>query len=279
MSLAPDVIEKSLFADLKGEQRLMQFQDCTAEQLLHRYNVALAQAILLRSTGVSILITGESAQRFRQLFRAIKFHRLICEISSSGKDSYLLKLDGPLSLFSSTQKYGLQLAFFLPTVLQCHHFELTANVRWGTERKEKLFTLNQGQGLRSHLPDYGSYIPPDVKLFAESFRKSQPEWELQEEASIVSVGDGFWTPDFKLIHLQSKKFLFLELFGFWRRTDVDKHYQRLRASGKVPFLLAVGEQFNIDENPEESWGSEIYRFKRTPLPGEVVRLAAKLLDC
>ena len=29
-----------------------------------------------------------------------------------------LNLDGPMSLFSATQKYGLQLALFLPTLLR-----------------------------------------------------------------------------------------------------------------------------------------------------------------
>ena len=72
--------------------------------------MALAQAILLRSTGVTVHVYGETPARYRQLFRAIKFHRLICDIQPSGPDAYTLHLDGPLSLFSATQKYGLQLA-------------------------------------------------------------------------------------------------------------------------------------------------------------------------
>ena len=76
----PPIVEASLFADLKSEQRLTQFKDITPERLLERYNVALAQSILLRSTGVDILIRGETPARYRQLFRQIKFHRLICEV-------------------------------------------------------------------------------------------------------------------------------------------------------------------------------------------------------
>ena len=86
---------------------------------------------------------GETPARFRQLFRAVKFHRLICTIHETPGNRYTLTLDGPLSLFSSTQKYGLQLALFLPALLHCKAFDLRANVRWGAERKEKQFALSR----------------------------------------------------------------------------------------------------------------------------------------
>ena len=114
LTLTPEQIDRSLFADLKDEQRVQTFDDITPEHLLDRYNVALAQAILLRCTAMEVRIWGETPARFRQLFRAVKFHRLICTIHETAGNSYTLKLDGPLSLFSSTQKYGLQLALFLP---------------------------------------------------------------------------------------------------------------------------------------------------------------------
>src|SRR5687767_3321390 len=53
---AADVLDRALFADLKSEQRLVRFEDCTVDQLLNRYNEALAQAILLRSTGVTVRV-------------------------------------------------------------------------------------------------------------------------------------------------------------------------------------------------------------------------------
>src|SRR5258708_23220882 len=119
LGVTSDQVDQGLFADLKMEQRLIRFQDCTVDQLLQRYNVALAQAILLRSTGLTVHISGQTPARYRQLFRAVKFHRLICEIHNAGREAYTLKLDGPLSLFSSTQRYGVQLANFLPWILQC----------------------------------------------------------------------------------------------------------------------------------------------------------------
>src|SRR5262249_13451453 len=162
LNMTADQVEHGLFADLKSEQQLIKFNDLSAERLLQRYNVALAQGVLLRSTAVTVQIRNEPPQRYRQLLRAIKFHRLIADIERIGPYSYRLKLDGPFSLFSATQKYGLQLALFLPALLQCHDFELEAEVRWGSDRKEKTFKLTPRDGLVSHLPDTGMYTPPEL---------------------------------------------------------------------------------------------------------------------
>src|SRR5205807_10504223 len=88
LGLTPQQVEQGLFADLKSEQRLTKFKDTTPERLLQRYNVALAQAVLLRSTGVHVAIRGEPPQRYRQLLRLVKFHRLVCEMEKAGPDSY-----------------------------------------------------------------------------------------------------------------------------------------------------------------------------------------------
>lgn len=273
----PEAVDRGLFADLKSEQRCVRFEDFTVDQLLNRYNVALAQAILLRSTGVTVRVHGETPARYRQLFRAIKFHRLICDIQPSGPEAYTLRLDGPLSLFSATQKYGVQLANLLPALLPCKRFELTATVRWGAQRKEKVFALADGDGLKSHTVDYGDYVPKELALFAESFRKSVTGWELAADADVVSLPSGYWTPDFQLIHSETGEVVRLEVLGFWRRTDVEKLHRRLAAELGGPFVLAVSEQLNIDESSADEWGGHIYRYKRTPLPAEVVRLAGAQL--
>jgi predicted nuclease of restriction endonuclease-like RecB superfamily len=100
-------IESGLFADLKSEQRLVSFDDVTPERLLKRYNVALAQGILLKSVRVTIDLRGESPARLRAILRRIKFHRLVCTATATGAQSCRLVLEGPLSLFSATQKYGV----------------------------------------------------------------------------------------------------------------------------------------------------------------------------
>ena len=277
LELSPEQIDQGLFADLKSEQRLSRFKDISAEHLLQRYNVALAQAVLLRSTRVEVDVRGEPPRRYRQLLRLAKFHRLICEVARTGPDGGRLTLDGPLSLFSATQKYGLQLALFLPAVLLCRDFDLRAELRWGPQRRPKVFLLSARDGLVSHYPDTGTYVPPELAMFAELFRKKVTDWDLTEEAEVFPLGDGFWVPDFRLIHSGSGRSVFLEVLGFWRKASAEKHLERLRQHATEPFLLAVSDQLRIDDAALEGLPAGVHRFRQMPLPDEVARLAAEVL--
>src|SRR5579883_2676692 len=276
LTLTAEQIDRSLFADLKDEQRVISFDDLTAEQLLNRYNVALAQAILLRCTVMEVRVYAETPARFRQLFRAVKFHRLICTIQEAPNNSYKLTLDGPLSLFSSTNKYGLQLALFLPTLLHCKAFDLRANVRWGAERKEKQFNLSGLDGLRSHAPDFGVYTPPELQMFADTFATKVKGWMLDTDPHPILLASGVWVPDFKLTHAKSGKEVFVEVFGFWRKGDIEQHYKNLAKGAPGKFVLCVSEQMRADEEEEVTFGNGVYRYKRTPLPEEVARIAERV---
>jgi len=278
LEMTPEAIDQGLFADLKSEQRLIRFKDITVERLLQRYNVALAQAVLLRSTRVHLAITGETSQRYRQLFRLVKFHRLVCEIERSGPDGYLLHLDGPLSLFTATQKYGFQLALFLPAVLRCRDFDLRAELSWGPQRKPKTFTLSQADGLVSHYADSGMYVPPELAMFVELFRKKISGWEIAEETDIQPMGDSFWVPDFRVTEQATGRSLYLEVLGFWRRASAERHLERLRQHARHPFLLAVSDQLRVDDADLEGLPAGIHRFRQMPLPDEVARLAREVLE-
>jgi len=276
VALTPDAVDQGLFADLKSEQRLIRFKDVSPEHLLQRYNVALAQAVLLRSTRVHVTIRHEPPARYRQLLRLVKFHRLICEMERAGDDGYVLHLDGPLSLFSATQKYGLQLALFLPAVLLCRDFDVSAELAWGAQRKPKTFEVTPGDGLVSHLTDSGTYMPPELGMFVELFRKRVEDWEIAEETEVFPLGDGFWVPDFRLTQRASGRSVYLEVLGFWRRASAEVHLERLKRFATTPFVLAVSDGLRIEEASLEGLPAGVHRFRQMPLPDEVVRLAAAL---
>jgi predicted nuclease of restriction endonuclease-like RecB superfamily len=272
-------LDEALFADLKSEQRIVAFEDLSAERLLERYNVALAQGVLLRAVRLEIHLSGATPARFRQLCRAIKFHRLIVRISSTGPENYRLEVDGPLSLFSATHKYGLQLALFLPTLLHCTSFHLQAHLRWsraGKTTRDKTFTLSSADGLRSHLPDWGMYTPPELEAFVQAFRSRVHEWSLQSEPAPQIVGDSVWVPDYRLVHQPSGREVYLEFFGFWRKADLHRHCVRLQQALPGRFLLCVGEGLRVDEATQELWDAAVYRYKRVPLAEEVAERAAQV---
>lgn len=272
LGISTDEVERSLFADLKSEQKLIAFKDISVEHLLDRYNVALAQAVLLRAIRVTVSILGEPPQRYRQLLRQMKFRRLLCEIERTGPDAYALHLDGPLSLFSSTNKYGLQLALFLPAVLLCKNYEVRAELRWGAQKKPKQFLLTPKDKLVSHAPDHGMWVPVELGMFVESFRKRVSGWEIAEESEVFPLGNSFWVPDFRLTHKATGQVVQLEVLGFWRKASALKHLQFLQRHVKEPFLLAVSDDLHVDEALDEL-PAGIVRFRHMPLADEVARLA------
>src|SRR5947209_18098289 len=178
LGLEPEKVAAALFADLKDENRMLRFEDLGAQRLIDRYNVALAQAVLLRSVLVTAEVRGEKPPRYRQLFRQLKFHRLLYRVQGSMAEGYVFHIDGPLSLFSATNKYGLQMALFLPTLLLCRDFRLDAELRWGPKRQPRTFYLDAGEGLISHQAETGTYVPAEVGAFLERFRQVAPGWDV-----------------------------------------------------------------------------------------------------
>ena len=211
---------KSLFADLRDENRLLRFEDITAQRLIDRYNVALAQAVLLRSVLVRAEVRNERPARYRQLFRRLKFHRLLYRVEGSMRDGYVFHIDGPLSLFSATTKYGLQVAWFLPALLHCEDFRLDAELRWGPKREPRSFHLEASDGLISHQADTGTYAPAELTAFVERMRQVAPAWEIGESTEIVELGrEGVWVPDYRLVHKPTGTDVLLEVVGILEEVE------------------------------------------------------------
>jgi uncharacterized protein len=269
-----EVLEQAFLADLVAEQRLIAFEACTSEWLMNRYNVALAQSMLGRAYHVTILLQKEIPARYRQLFRAINFHRLIAQVTAISEDQFRIELDGPLSLFRSTQKYGVQLANFLPHLLHCKDFELTAKIYWGPKKVEKVFQLTNRFGLRSHLVDYGDYQPLEVKLALQGLQKLAGDWQVIQEADLVRVGDKIWVPDFTLMHQPSGYIVWVEIRGYWRKGNIQKDLQRLAAVYPHQHVMAVSDSMRADDN-EDLLPDSVYVYKRQPLAAEIIACAEK----
>src|SRR5438552_6211805 len=122
----------------------------------------------------------------------------------------------------------------------------------------------------SHHIDSGMYVPAELGMFAELFRKKIGGWEISEETGVFPLGDGFWVPDFRLKHVATGRAVFLEVLGFWRRSSAERHLERLRKHAREPFLLAVSDQLRVDDAELEGVPAGIHRFRQMPLPDEIV---------
>lgn len=279
LGVEPTKVAASLFADLKDEARMLTFDDLSAQRLVDRYNVALAQAVLLRSTLVTAEVRREKPARYRQLFRWLKFHRLLHRVEGTMAAGYTFHIDGPLSLFSSTTKYGLQMALFLPALLLCDDFRLDSELRWGPKREPRTFHLESADGLISHYQDSGSYTPPELNAFVERFRQIAPAWEVSEASEIVELGrEGVWVPDYKFVHRKTKTDVFVDVVGFWKRSSLERLTRLLPRLGPPRYVLAISEKLKVDEEALGELTGPILRFKEIPNATEMAALLEQFVE-
>jgi predicted nuclease of restriction endonuclease-like RecB superfamily len=278
LGLEPEAVVATLFADLKDENRLLSFEDFSAQRLVDRYNVALAQAVLLRSVHVRLEVRGEKPARYRQLFRRLKFHRLLYKVEGDMRDGYVFQIDGPLSLFSATNKYGLQMALFLPAILHCEDFRIDAELRWGPRREPRSFHLEAKDGLISHLADSGTYVPPEIQSFVDRFRQVAPAWEVSDATEVIELGrEGVWVPDFRFVHRATGLDVFVEVLGFWKRSSVERLLRLLPEHGPPRYALAISDRLKVDEEALGALAGPVLKFKEIPNAPELAVLLNKLV--
>jgi predicted nuclease of restriction endonuclease-like RecB superfamily len=276
LNLKPEQVAAAMFADLRDENRLLSFdQTIDAQRLVDRYNVGLAQSVLLRSVHVQAEVRNEKPARYRQLFRQLKFHRLLYRVEGSMTDGFVLHIDGPLSLFSATNKYGLQMALFLPALLLCRDFRLDAELRWGPKRDSRTFHLQANDGLVSHYADTGTYVPAELLAFVDRFRQVAPNWEVSEATEVLELArEGVWVPDYKFTHKRTGVDVLVDIVGFWKKSSLERLLRLLPEHGPPRYLLAISDKFKVDEAALGELGGPVLRFKEIP---NAVELAA-LLD-
>lgn len=229
-------IESDLYADVADFQRLMQFPGYPdAQALLSRYNVAQAQACLYRAERMTITVTAD----FATVLRHVKLARLLHDIRRIGPSRYRLELSGPLSVLRETRRYGVNLAKFLPALVACRGWTMTAFLRTPWNRSVTL-SLSHRDGLTSHLPSPAEFDSMVEEKLAEKFAEAQEGWRLERTSEIVCEGQATFVPDFIFRHEDGREVLF-EIVGFWTPEYLAKKRETLRRFRRHRILLAVPE--------------------------------------
>lgn len=256
LGCAASDVSKAMYADLKEEQALTEARlpaDATA--LLHRYNVALVQSVLLHATRLTVTLRRPSARRLRQIFRYLKFHQLMYRIESSTTATTLV-VDGPLSLLNQSNRYGLQLANFFPAVvLQDGAWSLQAELLWGKKRKvRKTLSVDHSQQLRSHYTDRGVWTSQTEEWFAQRFAELDTPWTLQPGEPIDLGGQRILIPDFTFRH--AGRVAHLDIVGFWRRGYLEQRLQQTPSN----VILAVSHKRAGEKKLRATLGEQVIPF-------------------
>lgn len=271
-----EAVAAAMYADLEGEQVLTEAPEMPPEALLQRYNLALAQAVLLRATSLTIRVAPGDPQRYRQLFRYIKFYRLMHAVRGTSATGYEITLDGPLSLFQLSQKYGVQLAEFLPALALCPQWSAEAEVLWGKDRKRHTFRVSSEDGLVSHYPDTGQYVTREEQWLVERFAALGGKWSLERRAELIDLdGRGVLIPDLAVRH-EDGRVAWLEILGFWKRDWLEARLALLRETAPKNLILAVPWKLRGSDEALADAPVEVMFYKDTVLAKELLERAEKV---
>jgi uncharacterized protein len=269
VGLTPPRLEAVLFADLPANQRLLSHRPMSAEALLDRYNLALAQAVLLRAVHLEVALPPAEVGAYRQVFRELKFRQLIHRVVARPEGGYRIVIDGPLSLFSNATRYGLSMALFLPTLVRLGAWSLEAELRWGKSRDAAIFRLDHSRGLRSTRKDVGQYVTEEQQSFEARFEADPGPWRMSRAACVLQTKEGeVVVPDLVFEHAKDGRRCYLEILGYWRAGSLESRLAALDDPALEGLLLAVSSKLAGEkkaatlEHPRVLWFKQILSSKQ-----------------
>ena len=260
-------VESGLYADLSANQVLTQFNELSPDELLERYNLAQAQALLYRAIEMRLWVAPENAAGARQLFDAIKAYRLIHSIYGNAQTGYEVRLTGPVSMFHRSQKYGVQMAVFLPALLACHNWRMRAEIASAKNTGEKLFFELDERQSTLRAPSLEQVTRRDKslleKLLASWRRHTGSAWQLQEWAEVIDLGSSVFIPDIIARHPEHGT-IYLEVFGFWTPRHLTRRIAELARSRFTRWVLIASDELRCSREPAAQLSSQVIICKTAP---------------
>ena len=240
-----------MYADRQGAQLLGAFEEPSPKGLIERYNVAQVQGVLYAAK--EIVVDLEEGADARLVFHYVKKMALIYRLEPTPY-GYRLHLDGPLSIFGGTRKYGLRLAKFLPGLLLTSPWRLSATVEW--KGRDALLELDSEKNdLKSH------YLGPkdanegdDVReAFVRAWERAKDTggWELGAGSGVLPFPElkTALVPDFTLKNAAGEK-VHLEVLGFWSKRNLVERAALLREANARGHRVLVAASEKLGASPE-----------------------------
>jgi predicted nuclease of restriction endonuclease-like RecB superfamily len=245
--------------------------------------------MLYRANELRIRIYRNIPTKYKLVFKFIKFFRLMHVVSGNNQDGYHIILDGPASMFRLSQKYGIQMALFLPALLHCNRWWMEADIvtpllpiapkkscslKCGSNgvmnnQAKHTFKLTDESGLKSHYKDPGEFDSELERTFAKNFQATETEWILERETDIIDLKDTVMIPDFAFVHPDGRRAM-MEIVGFWTPDYLRRKLDKLRRAGLPNMVIAVSEKLNCSADDFVDLPGEVMFFKNKINVHEVI---------
>jgi predicted nuclease of restriction endonuclease-like RecB superfamily len=269
-------VERALFGDLAQRLVLVEFDAPEPGALLEAYNLAQAQALLYRAVRMTLTVEPQAAEGYRRVFSAIKAYRLIHTISGSALDGYVVELDGPVSMFHRSQKYGIQMAVFLPALLACHGWSMEAEIEVKSRGPAYYSLSSRDAALRSDYVRFAADRSPVVEKLLSTWSAHGGDYTLEASREVLDLGGEAFVPDLVLTSPDDRR-VYVEVLGFWTPKTLAARLKALDAAHFGSYLLVAAEDFMASRERPSEVPPHVVLFKSSLDPRHLRAAAERLL--
>jgi uncharacterized protein len=298
---------QSLWSDLDENTVLELFSPLNSEELLAWYNLSLLQTLLFTCTRLEFSVRGGA--NWKNTLRNVKRLGLMYNLreltntnesadarnvhggksreyllhadvkNNGGHDSELVcSIDGPVSLFKLTDRYGTSIAKLVPFIISSSWWYISASIIRKTMAGKKIYEFRisssdvqqniLSEPLRNDKKNNNSSINIDSinnningrstssyfdssieEKFAIKFEHLANRWKIKREPDPLIVGKGVaFIPDF-LFEKYGRK-VYLEIVGFWTKEYLEKKFQKVSEillNSNVDLFVAVDEELSCSK--------------------------------
>jgi uncharacterized protein len=258
-----DAVLKAMWSDSEDNLILDHFHAIDSEALVGWYNLSLMQTLLFNCTKLDFYISG--GLNWKHVLRSVKRLGLMYHLQQQPhhqqqqENRIICSLEGPLSLFKLTDRYGTSLAKLLPSIIFSSDkkaegggggWRLDAWIVRKTMDGRKIYEFKISKNeVPKLLTDPYLFLPTPIptaekeaaislpydnyyfdstveEKFANRFEQAETGWRLiREPDPLVLSNGGAFIPDF-MFEKYNKK-VYLEIVGFWTKDYLEKKLQKL----------------------------------------------------
>ena len=262
-----DVVLKVLWSDLDDNLILDYFDAIDPEALVGWYNLSLMQTLLFNCTKLDFYISGGS--NWKRVLRSVKRLGLMYHLQQpqqQQENRIICSLEGPLSLFKLTDRYGTLLAKLLPSIIfpldkkregSDGEWHLDAWIVRKTMDGRKIyeFKISKNEIPKLMIDPYSSFPSRSItekesarpsslsssslnndynnnfdsaveEKFAKRFEQAETGWRLIREPDPLVLSNGGAFIPDFMFEKYDKK-IYLEIVGFWTSEYLERKLQKL----------------------------------------------------
>jgi predicted nuclease of restriction endonuclease-like RecB superfamily len=198
--------EHQLFGDITTNQRLLDFNIIQPAHLIHRFNIAQVQGLLLNIRSLELRIYRRQNAAFKQVMQMMKFFKLMFELKEVENDWITLAIDGPAAVLDNSRSYGIEIALFFPAILLLDiPWQLNASLKIPNRKRIFSMEITEDNLYQSHYQARNIWTHEKTTLLLERFNQKYPgRYHGVSDPEIIPLRDNrYLLPDFSIIEVET----------------------------------------------------------------------------